>query len=242
MARVLVVGAKEGSLGSAIVDCLADREFLVATAGISGEPTILDVTDPYPVLMRTLREVGADHIVVTAGINMPPNADMFAGARDPLHWYGDHFVTNCTGPMRLLEAWLEVRAGAKPLAPPGHFVAISSNSAHIARTGSAAYCASKAALSMAIRCKAREIGRKGLSVIAYGYEPGLLAGTPMTRDVEDRADKEWAPKERLALHRMPGIDQEGISPDTLAGLIAYNIANGGRELNSTMHRIDSGEQ
>jgi hypothetical protein len=70
--------------------------------------------------------------------------------------------------------------------------------------------------------------------LIYGYEPGLLRGTPMTQEVKPRTD---APP-----HRMPGVPAGGIDPARLAQLIGHNIAQGGYELNGTMIRLDGGEQ
>ena len=119
---------------------------------------------------------------------------------------------------------------------PGHFVAISSNSAHIARSGSAPYCASKAALSMAIRAEARDLARSYdlHTVIAYTYEPGWLEGTAMSNDVASRYPG-------MQPHRMLGLDA-GLPPSRLAGMIAYNLRHCGRELNGCVLRVDAGEQ
>lgn len=232
--RVLVVGARgERSLGALVAHHVREQGFEPVTAGLHGEDHHLDVRQR--AVPSWFRRHEIRHIVCTAGYNVPVSSEAYT-LRDRDHkrvswagWYLDHLQTNVIGPMMLLEAFREARNGSEQ-----HFVAISSNSAHIARTESAAYCASKAALSMALRVKAREIGLAEEELVVYGYEPGLLAGTPMTKDVQLRIPGR--------LHRMPGQPTYGISTERLAMLIAFNLRNGGRELNGCLLRIDGGEQ
>lgn len=236
--KVLVVGARPDSLGAAIAEAVHSRGWEAVTAGIPGPDRLmaggerlyedhhLDLIGKSGLLTMLLDKVHPNHIVVTTGINRPQmeyghNEDCGVAA-----WYLEHFNVNVVGPMRLCEAWLW-RGTA------GHFVAISSNSAHIARSWSSAYCSSKAALSMALRVRAREVVGDGRRVI-YGYEPGLLAGTPMTRATEARL-------RGVPLTRMPGLPL-GLNTHWLASLIVYNLATGGMELNGTCLRIDAGEQ
>lgn len=234
MKRVLVVGAKPGSLGDAVAAMAMEDGFDVVTAGIADEDVELDVTSNTQLLRKKLGELNPSHIVVTAGINEPAKK----GDGSPYVWYHDHFDINCIGPMLLLDAWGETKRDV-----PNHYVVISSNSAHIARTGSAAYCASKAALSMAVRCVARDYGRRRATTLVYGYEPGLLADTPMTQEVIRRLGGAYGTDPgQLALHRMPGVMPDGIPPVKLARLIVHNLRHGGRELNGVMLRLDAGEQ
>jgi NAD(P)-dependent dehydrogenase (short-subunit alcohol dehydrogenase family) len=173
-----------------------------------------------------LRVVQPNHIVYTAGVN------------DPGGTWDEHFAVNCVGAMNLLECWQGMCSSDEVETPfDGHYVAISSNSAHIARTGSGMYCASKAALSMALRVAAREAGRAGLPFSVYGYEPGLLKGTPMTEEVKARLGRGAIP-----LHRMVGVEADGISRQWLALQIVHNLRNDGRPLNGCLLRLDAGEQ
>lgn len=227
---LLVVGAKKDGLGRYIRDTALAlfgpgtvpeaEQWTVATAGVSGEDYELDLTGDANRMVELLDALKPDHIVCTVGIN-EPRSNKLAG------WYEKHFSVNCTGPMRLLEAWLMI---AEASANTKHYVAISSNSAHIARTASDAYCASKAALSMALRCKARALA--GNPVLVYGYEPGLLSGTGMTQESRQRFSG--------PLHRMPGV-AVGLSPYRLAGMVVRNLTHGDVELNGCMLRVDAGE-
>lgn len=229
MSKVLVVGARGGSIGAAVAEQAHSLGYTVVTAGITNEDMYLDVVqDNAGGLAAKLATIQPDHIVCTVGMNMPQPSDP---GEELWHWYRWHFETNVMGPMRLLEAWSR-------FLPPGgglnHYVAISSNSAHVPRSGSAAYCASKAALSMALRVKAREGAVRPGSPIVYGYEPGLVAGTPMT----DHTAQTW-PGQPLTRMRDPRLAQ-GISAGTLAWLVAQNLSMG-PELNGVMLRIDADE-
>ncbi len=117
--------------------------------------------------------------------------------------------------------------------PAKHFVVISSNSARIPRSQSLAYCASKAALSMSVRVSARYLAQQNHPVVVYGYEPGLLEGTPMTR----MAQSGFAG----SLHRMPNVRAAGLPAEGLARLIAFNLGQNGRALNGTLIPYDAGE-
>ena len=232
MSRVLVVGAQPGSLGEAIRQEADGCDYVVATAGVSGEPEWMDVvTSPMSALRASLAFLEPDHIIVTAGINEPepPRGD------DPALWYERAFSVNCTGPMRVLAAWRDLLRGKAPKRL-GHFVVISSNSATVPRSGSAAYCASKAALSQAIRCAARELeGGDALGVIAYGYEPGLLSNTPMT----DATAARWPGQ---PLTRMRGARLSvGVSRHKLAELVV-GMLRSGPVMNGMMVPFDGGER
>lgn len=227
--KLLVVGAQVGSLGAAVKQAAQEQGWEVTTAGISGQEghRVNLAHSPQREIEALVREMRPDHIVCTAGVNQRRRA--YSGTDD---WYQDHFAVNAIGPMRLLDAWLAY--GPDGDVPWQHFVAISSNSAGIPRSDSAAYCASKAALSMALRVRARDCAGHNLPVSVYGYEPGLLAGTPMTAEVRERFSG--------PLTRMKGIGlADGLSVHGLAGHIVRNIGFGGPELNGVLLRLDAGE-
>lgn len=229
---LLVVGARAGSLGAAIAEEWATYGQPVVTAGISGEEDRhLDlVRNSITAMSGLIREVQPVHVVCTVGINEPQEGV------DPLHWYRKHLEVNAIGPLRLLDAFAEWAQGQlSETSGPRHYVAISSNSAFLPRTASAAYCASKAALSQGIRVEGREACGGDRGWVAYGYEPGLLAGTPMTADSEARFSG--------ALHRMRGERvARGIAPEALAEVVVSNLRGlGGPMLNGTLVRFDGGE-
>lgn len=233
MSKLLVVGCQGGSLGEAVVLAADVAGFEVATAGISGEEYSLNLmTVPMQRFRNVLRGFQPDHVVCTVGINQPEEA-----GKDPWFWYSNHFATNVVGPMRLLQefsAWVteDVKAPGKIQ----HFVAISSNSATIPRTQSAAYCASKAALSQALRVKAREASGGDHGYIVYGYEPGWLADTPMSHGIESRFGS------GSVMHRMRGKAlASGVNAHSLATQIVAGLKVLGAGLNGALIRYDGGE-
>jgi NAD(P)-dependent dehydrogenase (short-subunit alcohol dehydrogenase family) len=220
--RVLVFGARRGSLGEAVTVELATSDaHSVITAGPNGEDYHYHSDEDNA--GGLLEIVNPDVVVWTVGINS--NAGMER-----------HLYVNCVVPLRLIDSWLvSLRGGSVPNPKlPRQFVGISSNSAHIARAGSVNYCASKAAFSMGLRVKGREVARSWKRMSVYGYEPGLLAGTPMTAQVAERLPK-------VNLHRMPGVAPEGLDRYDLARIIVGNLASA-RSLNGCMIRVDAGEQ
>lgn len=234
MTRVLIVGAQPHSLGEAVATEAQNRTYEVKTAGIKNEQIALDVLlDPMSRLVEVMNLIQPSVVVCTVGLNMP----RAEAEPDVTDWYRWHMETNVTGPMRLLEAMRTAAVNPDFLPEAGflHYVAISSNSARLPRSGSAAYCASKAALSMAIRVTAREgWGGDHDGILVYGYEPGLLAGTPMTQKTQER----WAGQ---SLHRMRGWSlADGIPTDSLAALIVRNFSCG-PAINGTLIPYDEGE-
>ena len=236
MTYLLVVGVGEGSLGAAIAQYARDRQFSVAddvkTAGPTGDADHyldMDYSSSQGGMWELLKKLRPRHIVCTIGTSNSSRID------EPRYDYTARlrhaFEANVEWPLSILRNWYGIEQDATVLGPR-HFVAISSNSAHIARRNSSQYCASKAALSMALRCVARELAETDF--VVYGYEPGLLAGTPMTRATEGRFSG--------PLHRMPGFpERQGIHPASLARMVVANLHHG-REINGSLFRVDAGEQ
>lgn len=221
--RLLIFGARKKSLGHAIKGMWTDvYDYNVKTVGISGDEDVtVEGLEPAETVSAIYQDFKPSKVVVTTGINKP------LGDEDYEYWLTDHFHVNAYLPMHLLMTWLEQDGEGAP--PDGaHFVAISSNSAHIPRSRSMAYNMSKAALSMGIRCAARDVAKAGIDMSVYGYEPGLIKGTPMSG-------------ERGGTRMLgPGLGR-GLSRRTLAGQIVHNLAFGGAEQNGVLYRVDAGE-
>ena len=204
---IAVIGARPLSLGAGIAQALLEAEQGYVTVGPNEEviswawPDLLDLNF-------------FSDVVVTMGLNLSDSEDSNGRAQMEANYFG---------PMRLARQWQQLRA-------EGHFVVISSNSASIARSGSAGYCASKAALSMGIRSLARLAGPG----VFYGWEFGLLQGTPMTQAVAARLGP------GVPLSRIPGAP-EGLTVAACAGQVVRALVGGGRELNGCMLRIDGGD-
>lgn len=217
----MVFGARKKSLGQSVAKMWSDLyDAPVQTVGISGEEDVQAFIEDAEELGKLISDFKPTKIVTTIGINKELGEDDFE------YWMMEHLRINCYLPMHILMTWLEQEGEGFP--PHGaHFVAISSNSAHIARSKSMAYNASKAALSQAIRSAARDIGKAEIPMSVYGYEPGLIKGTPMSGERGGT--------------RMLGVP-EGMSRRTLAGQIVHNLAFGGAEQNGVLYRVDAGEQ
>lgn len=227
---VLVVGAARGGLGEAIVDELIDASAFgdVYTAGLNEEDKPLNLLQPARIF-NVLEELQPDIVVCTAGVNVP--ADI--GSASLRHVMEQSFAANVVGPQQLLQHFVSSPVRPERGDAVKKFVAISSNSARIPRRNSAAYCASKAALSMALRIAARELAPAG-QVAVWGYEPGLLAGTPMTH----QAAKSFPG----ALHRMKGVPPNGIPPQDLARRIVQDLATFSVAQNGLIIPFDADEQ
>lgn len=229
MTKLLIVGAREGSLGDHVRIAAEESGVYsdVQTAGVTKEDVRLNLKDWYEI-GEVLEQVNPDHIFCTAGINDPAGIASENLAPKMMESY----LVNTVGPLELL------RQFAAREANPGNrqkFAVISSNSARIARTGSVPYCASKAGLSMGLRVLCRELARAEHGVVAWGYEPGLLAGTPMTE-----ATKVQFPG--FPLHRMPGVGPDGLDAEALAQRIVVDLANADQLYHSALFTFDVGEQ
>lgn len=227
MRKLLVIGADIDSLGAWIVKTASDDDWgfdEIVTAGISNEDYPMNVVHSVGIRER-LADIQPSHIICTVGVNDP------ASIQDPYlpTTMNSSFAVNCIGPMEVLRHFLNLPA---PSPAKKVFVAISSNSAHIARRGSIAYCATKAALSMALRVAARE--EAGKRAYIWGYELGLLAGTPMTNAVAERYPNQ-------PISRIPGA-AGGLSVGMVADKVLSDVAGAFIGLNGCMIRMDGGDQ
>lgn len=213
---LLIFGARKKSIGDGVRKMWSDMfDGHVVTAGLSGDEEIDGLASDEDWVRSVIRQVKPDRILCTIGKNQP------RGESDLYSWLADSMEVNVALPLSILEIWMEED-------PPkgAHFVVISSNSAHIPRSQSMAYCASKAALSMAVRCAARDLQKADMDIVVYGWEPGLVKGTPMS---EGRGGT-----------RMLGLPQ-GIGRRALAHQIVSALAFGGAEYSGVLVRLDNGE-
>lgn len=238
---LLVVGAtRHGSLGEAIAnEALKNYDFSrIFTAGITDEALYCDIRNVNSI-KDCLAEAMPTYIVCTVGVNEPHQL-RYAGMGITMN---EAFLVNVIGPMEMLHRFI-TSPTRHPQDNEGkyrrRFVAISSNSARIPRTGSAPYCASKAALSMALRVAARELAPDAWAPLVWGYEPGLLADTPMT----ERTIQQFSTTGDLGippLHRMKGIRPTGLPAAELAERVMYDVVYGSPGLNGCMFPFDAGE-
>lgn len=223
---LLVVGAEQGSIGDAVAKeaIRQGRHAVVETAGITHEPMSLNVMFDDSI-RQALEEFRPTDIVCTVGMNVPGSPGM-SNSGFP-NRFDQHMLVNAGGPVRLLHHWIKDLPYSSDV--QRSFVAISSNSAHIPRSQSIAYCASKAALSMALRVAAREYAQVP-TISIYGYEPGFVEGTPMSEDLDLGGRKP---------HRIPG--DRALNAEALANIIVSNLNGRGYYFNGNMIRVDGGE-
>ena len=237
MKQLLVVGARPGSLGYHVAITAAGRGWAVTTAGISGETVEMDVTQAGNV-RRLMLAHDWHSVVCTVGINY----EDVIGTDELVRSMHEQYMVNTLGVINVLNNWydrwrteFDEHWDEDYEETPFCFVALSSNSAHIARSRSIGYCASKAALSMAIRCAARYAAEQkfGEMFNIYGYEPGWINGTPMSLSVLERL-RNGEP------HRIPG--ERDIEPEFFSERIVSDLCFGPHYLNGCMMRLDGGEQ
>lgn len=219
--QLLVMGARPGSLGEAIMDYAIETGWdddLVVSAGMTDHEDVhLNVLD-HSAVSTFFLEHDVSNVICTVGVNRP----VPMGDESLVNVLAEHYWTNVVGIAHVLQCWKK-NLTPSLLGKPKHFAVLSSNSAHIARRTSAPYCASKAALSMLLRVAAREWALD--KVCVYGWEPGMIEDTPMTREVFG--------------HRIPS--GEPLRKRALAKMIIETL-NAGIEINGCLFRVDGGEQ
>ncbi|KQX86136.1 MULTISPECIES: SDR family NAD(P)-dependent oxidoreductase [Streptomyces] len=179
--HVIVTGAA-GGIGGAIAEEFAargalltltdrDPEALERAAARLGRDTAAypaDLTDPdAPAVLveRAWAERGPVDVLVNAA-GVYPSLDM---ADVDAHAWDRLFAVNLRAPVLATAAFARLAVGA---GRPGAVVNISSGSALRSRPGGGPYASSKAALEMATRAAALELGRHGIRVNAVS--PGFV--------------------------------------------------------------------
>lgn len=111
------------------------------------------------------------------------------------------------------EGFLGVMRSLTATQSSGRVVAIVSDAADTPMRGSIAYCSSKAALAMAIRCSARELAPHWQ---VNGVSPCVVEGTPMTAWIDQRVPefRGWTPAQAreyeetsIPMRRRCGVDE-----------------------------------
>jgi len=166
----LVIGGNSG-IGEACAEYIEDR-ITRRDNMIVADINYMDVRE-WGDVGREIADLQPTHIVYSAGLNY-------------LEWIGKLdenevrgvFDVNVLGFLAVVDACRQVDSYAPSI------VAITSDAAVRPMRTSIAYCASKAALDMAIRCASRELAPHGWRI--NGVAPGKVADTPMTEYVDAR--------------------------------------------------------
>lgn len=241
--RLMVVGASPGNLGMRVIgEAMRSRmwqhirgyDINGSVRAVASSIQYMDVTNREQVV-RELEDLSPTDIVCTVGTNH--NEGFLHLVPQSLQV---HMNVNLFGPMLLLvealdmwQRWSGGDSASRSAIPETgfNFSVVSSNSAHIARSQSAGYCASKAALSMAIRCVARREAEHDATI--WAYEPGFIVGTPMSQKTQDQFPD-------VPLHRIPG--ERTVDADDLAMQIVSDMINAHDHFNGCTFRLDGGEQ
>ena len=131
-------------------------------------------------------------------------------------------------------AFLCLTAAAKRMAPEGHGAIVnvcSINDRWPLRTA-AAYCASKAALSMLTKVAALELGGSGIRV--NGVAPGPV-DTPLVAAATSIPEVAAALAERTPLHARIG------QPDEIADVVAFLASDAARWVTGDIIAVDGGQ-
>jgi NAD(P)-dependent dehydrogenase (short-subunit alcohol dehydrogenase family) len=170
--EVLIVGGRSG-IGAAVAERLAKEHAYEGMHIAIPDQAYLDMDAPQSIEKYVSENGPFTHIVYSAGINR-------------LNWIRtrkiglqmeDHFAVNCSGFVELISSHIRLYPTAYLSA-----VAVSSDASRIPMRGSIAYCASKAALNMAVKVMARELAPlHRINAVA----PGMVEGTPMTAYIDE---------------------------------------------------------
>lgn len=180
MIKALVVGGTAG-IGLSVVEQMRSQGVRVDNP----PPSEFDVTKPIQMLAYLTAREPYRQVVFSAGIN---TLGMLGTG---ITWdTRDVMAVNLTGFISLMDV-LVSRNGKDTLTD---VVAITSDSARVARRSSIAYCSSKAGLEMAVKVAARELAPYWR---VNGVAPGVVADTPLTNriDKEVQGLRGWTPEE-----------------------------------------------
>jgi 2,3-dihydro-2,3-dihydroxybenzoate dehydrogenase len=213
--NVIITGGS-GGLGSAIIKALT-REFQLRLGTfniIDWSHPHVDVTmsaDVYFEAKKAPEKI--DILINCAGINRInylPNVEE--------NEFDMVMDTNSREIYTVTKALLEKLRG-------GTVLNIVSNAAHVPMTSSAAYNASKAAALMLTKSMAREL-IKTHNITVFSVSPNKLAGTGMSRYIDDRVQRlrGWT-KEQAEAYQLAALPAgEETDPETLGEFIAFLLS------------------
>ena len=170
--RVLVLGGTTG-IGQAVVQAIDDGWGDLVSIHAPSKDEV-DVTRE-DTLWDYITEVEPTHVVYSAGVN-------YLDWIEDIHpeKFAEIMAVNLWGFVSTVQALMRTWRESDTMS----IVAITSDAAYRPMRTSLAYCASKAALDMAIRCASRELAPRGWRI--NGVAPGKVADTPMTEYVDKR--------------------------------------------------------
>lgn len=196
-----------------------------------------DVTDPETVnrtMHRAIRAMGSlDGIVYSAGINRLHNVNEMGPTE--LAIASRVIQVNLMGFINVMATVVSPDPELDPL----RVVAVSSDAAERPMRTSAAYCASKAGLNMAVKCFARELGPAGWRINAVA--PGMTAPTEMSMYIDETVPRlrGWSVEQAAQYERSQEVVPGRIHPNEVAEVIISTLL-GPDHLNGSIITINGG--
>lgn len=224
MSKVLVLGGSSG-IGRAVVEHLQWHPGVDQVEAYGLEDW--DIRD-YGPLEKAVRRTQPTHVVFSVGINRLDWIDQ-ATVGD----FRDVMETNVWSFIKLIGALRD------EVNHPVSVVAVTSDAAWRVMRTSAIYCASKAALEMAVKVASRELAPKGWRV--NGVAPGKVANTGMTEYVDQRVLdlRGWTPEYAEAYERASSALGRKVEATEVADVIV-NVLFGSPALTGEIIAVNGG--
>ena len=194
----------------------------------------MDVSNPYDLHDRIDFDINKygmpETIVYTAGANVLGNIGELNSA--DVH---RQFSVNALGFVFLLDSLATLGMKDFPL----NIVAICSDAAETPMRGSIAYCSSKAALQMAIRCGAREMAPNWR---INGISPSTVDGTAMTDYIDDTVPtfRGWTPEQARSYEMGNMPMKRRATVDEVVELV-FQVINGPEFMTGSIVKLTGGK-
>jgi NAD(P)-dependent dehydrogenase (short-subunit alcohol dehydrogenase family) len=224
--RVLIVGGRSG-IGEAFATHIT-ANYPKVEFGVP-DKAYLDITNHKKIRAYFEKNGAFTHIVYSAGVNQ------LAWATDSNidNLMGTMFDINCAGFVQLISEHVTQFPTAYLSA-----VAVSSDAGRIPMRGSVAYCASKAALNMAVKVLARELAPlHRINAVA----PGMVADTPMTHYIMETLPgfRDWSPDWAARYEKMGTPTGRRATKEEVSQAIAF-LLFGPDQMTGTILDINGG--
>lgn len=176
----------------------------------------------------------------------PVDGVVFCAGVNYLEWLGEMREAGMADIQRVMDTnvvgFINVMDMLSSRVTSGEFmdvVAIGSDAAWRPMRTSIGYCASKAALHMAVQCAAREVGPRGWRVNCVA--PGMTADTGMTKYVDLRvpALRNWTIEGTMEYEMQQSVLKRRVSPWEIAQVV-WDVLDGPAMLNGAIIPVNGG--
>jgi NAD(P)-dependent dehydrogenase (short-subunit alcohol dehydrogenase family) len=226
--RLLVLGGTSG-IGKAVADMAEEREFRQfkeQNINAVGREDF-DIRDE-PQLAQYIRVLQPTDVVYSVGVN-----ELDWSRELHLQTFRQLMEVNVWGFLSVIQLLQTV-----PIRPV-NVVAVTSDAAWRPMRTSSIYCASKAALEMAVRVASREMAPLGWRVNAVA--PGKVADTPMTKYVDARVMeiRGWTEEQASEYERQSSPIGRMVTTEEVAEVI-LNVLNGPKAQTGEIVAVNGG--